>query len=226
MPRELKHRCHKNPFQILYTKAQLCSRKQNRWHWHQGLAEHGNKHTATCYSTTLPQDTIKKDPLKKTSFSTASGEVAEVKQPSSNKASPEHGVYLSSICEFTQTTKDLWSQLELRAPQQYTKSVPHSPLSPLLRSSCFSTAFVQLCTLRFNRPVISLTQCQVKRQQLKQHRTQESSHWHLLVCPPVQAASFPSNLLFFRQMLSVQQILKSWPALSSASRPDLRAVWS
>lgn len=150
-------------------------------------------------------------------------------QPSSNKASPEHRVHLSTICEFTQATKDLWSQLELRAPQQYTKSVPCSPWSPLLRSRCSSTAFVRFCTLRLNRPVIPLTQCQrvkVKRQQLKQHRTQESSRCHFLVCSWEQAASLPSNLLFCRRILSVQQILKNCAALFSVARPDLRAVWS
>lgn len=169
--------------------------------------------TATRYHQKRP---LKKGLLKKTSFSTAPGEVAEVKQPSANKASPKHRVHLSSICEFTQTTKDLWSQLELKAPQQYTKSVPHSPRSPLLRSSCFSTAFVQPCTLRLTRPVIPFTQCQVKRQQLKQHTTQESSHCHLPVWPPDQAASFPSNLFFvdkfslYNRFWRVDQLSPQW----------------
>lgn len=143
----------------MYTKTQLCSGKENRWHRHQGLAEHGDKHTASRYATTLSQGIFKKDPLKrglleKPPLLIAFGEDAEVKQPSSDKASPEHRVHLSMTWEFTQATKDLWSQLELRAPQQYTKSVPLLPWSPLLWSSCFSTAFVQFCTLRLNRTVI------------------------------------------------------------------------
>lgn len=50
---------------------------------------------------------LRNDLLEMTSFSTASEEDAEVKKPSSNKASSEQRVHLSMICEFTQATKDL-----------------------------------------------------------------------------------------------------------------------
>jgi len=48
----------------LYTKTQLCSGKENRWHQHQGLAAHGDKHIASHCTATLSRAIFKKDPLK------------------------------------------------------------------------------------------------------------------------------------------------------------------
>lgn len=121
------------------------------------------------------------------------------------------------ICKFTQATKDSWSQLELSAPQQYTKSVPHSPRSPLLRSSCFSTAFVLFCTSRLieaSYPLHSESGNQGQETAAEAAWKPEPSH-----CSQKQAASLISTLLFCRQIISVHPILNTNAASSSAARP-------